>query len=378
MRARRVRRLLWILAVCVLGVLGLRAFVGDVFRITSSSMVPYVRPGEVVLVAYDDSEPSRMEPVVVERGGEYVFKRAAGIGDRDGESIRITPFGDLKIDGEYLPPEVPRHRVLLFDQERHDVADHFARGSTQGDPWIVREDGALRLDAREIDRGHEAGLLRYHPRLLDHHLDREGNLVGGTFSVHDAAVEFEVRALEAGGVLRVALREEGDTFWLAVELNPDCPRMSILRDDQWELTTLIESECDVRVGAWNRVEFANVDNHLSARFGATRLTAGYEHNTPAAGVRPPGTTIGQRVKLGGESCQLELRGLRLYRDLHYSARGEYAVGTPFSIEPGKVFLLGDNSSKSRDSREYGPVDLTRVVGRAVMVVWPPSAVRWLE
>jgi signal peptidase I len=33
-------------------------------------------------------------------------------------------------------------------------------------------------------------------------------------------------------------------------------------------------------------------------------------------------------------------------------------------------MLGDNRNRSRDSHVWGPLDRSRVVGRAVVVFWP--------
>jgi inner membrane protease subunit 1 len=45
------------------------------------------------------------------------------------------------------------------------------------------------------------------------------------------------------------------------------------------------------------------------------------------------------------------------------------------VPPGHVWLEGDNLIVSRDSREYGPVPLALVRGRAVAQIWPE--VKWL-
>ena len=38
----------------------------------------------------------------------------------------------------------------------------------------------------------------------------------------------------------------------------------------------------------------------------------------------------------------------------------------------QVFLMGDNRPMSFDSRMFGPIDIELIVGRAVVIIWPPS------
>ncbi|HET6274361.1 MAG TPA: signal peptidase I [Candidatus Cybelea sp.] len=42
-----------------------------------------------------------------------------------------------------------------------------------------------------------------------------------------------------------------------------------------------------------------------------------------------------------------------------------------AIPPGSVYVLGDNRAESEDSRFFGPVSDSQLVGRAVAGVWPP-------
>jgi signal peptidase I len=50
---------------------------------------------------------------------------------------------------------------------------------------------------------------------------------------------------------------------------------------------------------------------------------------------------------------------------------------PVVVQPGHYFMMGDNRCNSADSRVFGTIPKSSIVGRAFAVIWPFKHLRWL-
>jgi signal peptidase I len=48
--------------------------------------------------------------------------------------------------------------------------------------------------------------------------------------------------------------------------------------------------------------------------------------------------------------------------------GEWIIG------PDEVFVLGDNRNNSSDSQTWGPLPIDEIIGKAIIIYWPPSEI----
>jgi len=67
------------------------------------------------------------------------------------------------------------------------------------------------------------------------------------------------------------------------------------------------------------------------------------------------------------------------KDTYYYNRGDYGrEGQKIEVPEGHYFVLGDNSGSSSDSRFWGFVPHENVIGRAEMIYWPFSRMRFIK
>jgi signal peptidase I len=104
----------------------------------------------------------------------------------------------------------------------------------------------------------------------------------------------------------------------------------------------------------------------------------------AIGVVPPSDRdfIKRVVGLPGDT--ITCRGGKLIRNgqpvtERYLDPGTETQSCPrTTVGPGQLFVMGDNRTNSQDSRAFGPIEESDVVGRAFVRIWPLNHTGWLR
>jgi signal peptidase I len=97
------------------------------------------------------------------------------------------------------------------------------------------------------------------------------------------------------------------------------------------------------------------------------------------GLSTPDTALIKRV-IALEGDTIEIRDNAVFIDgtsideSYLTRRVRMPDFGPLQIPPDHVFVMGDNRNQSEDSRRFGPIPESSIIGRAFVRVWPPS--RW--
>jgi len=87
---------------------------------------------------------------------------------------------------------------------------------------------------------------------------------------------------------------------------------------------------------------------------------------------------GERVEIKNGSIYINDKPLLdpLFNQRYYYNRGDLArEGEKIVVPLDSFFVLGDNSASSKDSRYWGFVPRQNILGKAMIIYWPPNRIR---
>ena len=98
--------------------------------------------------------------------------------------------------------------------------------------------------------------------------------------------------------------------------------------------------------------------------------------------------IKRLVAIAGETVEIEngtifINGQPLldtvFSQRYYYNRGEFGQeGKKIVVPKNSIFVLGDNSASSQDSRFWGFVPRKNILGEAILIYWPPQRIRIIK
>lgn len=371
---RRWRRWLLLLLLVLMGAGLLRGCVMDAFVIRSGSMAPLFEGtpegGDHLLVLRSSADPrslQRWDAVILDASVDpdlppqygALLKRVVGLG---GESLQLRGGDVWASPDETAPPTLVRKPDELIEQLLVPV--HAAAGLAA--PWTwdgpgTRTElpgGGVRLTA-----GEPGGQASY-TASIDDGLPGEP----GENAVGDTALSVEVGACDA--VLELRLREGADVF--RARLAPAARGGAALYYNvDGRVVAAAQDFAGLRAG--DRVLAWNVDGGVRVLVNGRVLLAWDQppHEPASAPRNDPSLVV--------EGGSVELRRVVVLRDLYYGSAGPYASGGgAIRIPPGQILVLGDNSPRSRDSRWFGTLPESGVLGRPVAIYRPWARAGWLD
>ncbi len=136
------------------------------------------------------------------------------------------------------------------------------------------------------------------------------------------------------------------------------------------------------ISARIRVDGASMEPTLTTGEYVVLNRLSYRVGTPQRGdiivFHPPTEPQDEYIKrvIGLPGDEVEVRDGTVYvngqplDETYLNTKTNYP-GT-WRVPAGQLFVLGDNRNNSQDSHEFGTISMGSVIGKAVLVYWPPT------
>jgi signal peptidase I len=116
-------------------------------------------------------------------------------------------------------------------------------------------------------------------------------------------------------------------------------------------------------------------------FGATGASA--RNARPTDYIKRVVGLPGDRIEVKPDQG-VYVNGERLDEDAYIETEGQLVRyrfpddGGGYEVPEGQVFVLGDNRNNSNDSHVWHALPMANIVGKAMVIFWPPTHLGWLD
>ena len=367
-----------------------RVFFCAVLRVQTGSMEPTlhgdpVRGDEILVFTpyYKVWSPERFDLAMFERPSnddtqnlaaeKLNVKRIVGL---PGESIRIDDGGlyvtqaggsvekrIAKTYSEFRPLLIRR----FFERFGAEFESHFIY-----DPQEVRpeHDGVTLIGGENKPLGAEIELAPQAVPLDDGWMDASGVDHPGENPEQDMLFDLEVNVKSPNACMNFSFSIGGNDF--SIDIVPRGPGHDItaLRLTDTNPTEFREQVRAISPDSKHRLEFFFIDGQIGVAVDGRKALC--------EAVAPSGGSVGSgrgmsHPKFSVWASEARVTKFEAWRDIHYTEPSGTTYGghaSSFQVPSDSVYVLGDNSRDSIDSRFYGAVPLKSLQGLPIFVVGP--------
>ena len=198
--------------------------------------------------------------------------------------------------------------------------------------------------------------------------------------VGDLRVSFDLLSEKPGGSAFVRIRKDDKVFTFALPLGEGQARLASA-----DPRIALQKETSLACGRSHRVRLSHYDERLVASVDGSEIFREDYHPAlanPWPAMRPEQMRSG--VSIGVEAATVRIDNIRIERDIYYllyvqpGSMHQVDGAWVRVLNEGEYWMMGDNSPASRDSRDWGPLKESDLIGRALVIWWPPDRMQLIR